>query len=62
MYQHEYDPALAKTILRNLSDEDIMLVMHRKNVDSDPKLDAFIPMLMGLRETCQMRLTDYTRK
>ncbi|KKN07892.1 hypothetical protein LCGC14_1062270 [marine sediment metagenome] len=62
MYQHEYNAALATAILQNLSDEDIMLVMHRRNVDSDPKLDAFIPMLMGLKETCQIHLTDYTRK
>ncbi len=62
MYQHKYDAALAKTILQNLSDEEIMLVMHRIDIDIDPKLGAFIPMLMGLKETCQMTLTDYTRK
>lgn len=62
MYQHEYNATLATTILRNLSDEDIMLVMYRRNIDLDPKLDAFIPMLMGLKETCQIRLTDYTKK
>lgn len=62
MYQYEYNATLATTILRNLSDEDIMLVMYRRNIDLDPKLDAFIPMLMGLKETCQIRLTDYTKK
>lgn len=62
MYQHEYNATLATTILRNLSDEDIMLVMYRRNIDLDPKLDAFIPMLIGLKETCQIRLTDYTKK
>lgn len=62
MYQHEHNAALATAILRNLSDEDIMLVMHRRDIELDPKLDAFVPMLMGLKETCQIRLTDYTRK
>lgn len=58
-----YDSVLATAVLRNLSVDDIILVMTCRNVDADSglRIGAFTLMLMGLRETCQIRLTDHTR-
>ena len=64
--QQEYNPIIADIVLRYLSVDDIVLVMRaRDNVDASsvPKIEAFTLMLMGLKETCQIRLqlTDYTK-
>lgn len=58
-----YDSVLATTVLRNLSVDDIMLVMVYRNVDADSglRIGAFTLMLMGLKETCQIRLADHTK-
>lgn len=58
-----YDPVLATAVLRNLSVDDIVLVMVYRNVDADSglRIGAFTLMLMGLKETCQIRLTNHTK-
>lgn len=58
-----YNPIIADAVLRNLSVDDIVLVMHNAVASSVPKIEAFTLMLMGLKETCQIRLqlTDYTK-
>lgn len=59
---HRYDPVIANVVLRNLPVDDIVLVMRYSSVDTDPKhVEAFTLMLMGLRETCQIRLINYTK-
>jgi len=52
-----YDPVIANAVLRNLSIDDIVLVMRRSNKPTE----AYTLMLMGLRETCLIRLTNHTK-
>lgn len=57
-----YDPIIANSVLRNLPVDDIVLVMRHRNVDTGLKqVEAFTLMLMGLRETCHIRLINYTK-
>lgn len=55
-----YNAALADSVFKLLTTDELLSVMMNKNMNTNKKLELLTLTVTGLKETCQISTTNFT--